>query len=331
MESNISNPKLLVFFLGSFLEQRQALSSNLYTELELQEIWEGMTKMPLGIDQSKVKGFQVHSVLLKQPELNSEIVLELFEIYRTSQTSLISEVLRHRNCPPVEVEQYFKSALQSDNWTSVLWSISTENDNLKKQLIQELTGDVGRIERLKFHLHNNFATNSMKDIVSICLQSSPSKRFVQDVYFYLNQNNQCLANNISDVLLNRSATGLKVLKNIWSQQIKRLTSGQKAGLLTHPNTDDKLLTEIFKTLMLDVTRDVSLFNATLWVLRNRTIPEEILQSIYLQSLPHLELLSLVIKHSTFKPDWAWWTLKDPQYDSLPPLNRELLKTGLKII
>lgn len=330
MGSNISNPKLLVFFLGSFLEQKQALSSNLYSEAELQEIWNAITKMPLGIDQSKVKGFQVHSDLLKQPSLGSNIVLELLQIYQSSQTSLLSDVLKHKNCPESEVEKYYKSGLTHENWTEVFWAISTDNQILKTRLVKDLTGDGGKIERLKFSLHNTFATNPMKDIVSICLQHSPSKTFIQDMYFHLSQNHLCSSTNISDVLLNRQATGLKVLKNIWTQ-IKRLSPAQKAALLTHPNVDEKLLTEMFKVQMMDITRDVSLFNATLWVLQNRTIPEGILHSVYLQALPHLELLTLVVKHPTFNLDWAFATIKDPQYSSIPPINLTLLKSALKII
>lgn len=329
MDQNISDPKLLVFFLGSFLEQKQALGSNLYSEGELNEIWSGLTKMPLGIDQSKVKGFQVHQALLKQPALSGQIVGELLTLYQDSQTSLISEVLKHRNCPVATVTKYFQAGLEAENWMMVLWALSTENSNLKVQLVHSLTGDGGKIERLKYHLHHNFTTNPMREIVSLCLQHSPSKSFVQDMYFHLHKNHQASLNTLGDVLLNREATGLKVLKNIWTQG-RRLSSGHKAGLLTHPNVDEKLLVDILKTLMLEITKEVALFNATLWVLSNRVVPAGILQTLYLQSLPHLEMLTLILKHPTFNADWAWWTLQDPLYNSLPPQQRALLKTALKI-
>lgn len=329
MSSNISNPKLLVFFLGSFLEQKSALSSNLYSEEELTSAWEGITKMPLGIDQSKVKGFQVHSVLLKQPALSTKIVQELLEIYQDSQTSLISEVLKHRNCPAETVEKYFKVGWQTENWTAVLWALQTDNLELKVKLVDQLTGDGAKLERLKFHLHNNFATNPMRDIISICLQKSQSTKFVQDMYFHLHKNHQASLQTLSDVLINRKATGLKVLKNIWNQG-KRLTPVQKAALLTHPQVDEKMLVEILKTWILDIPREVTLFNAVLWVLSNRVVPEGLLQSLYLQSLPHMELLTLILKHPTMNFDWVWWTIQDPQFETLPPLNQALLKNTLKI-
>jgi hypothetical protein len=329
MNQSFSDPKLLVFFLGSFLEQKQALGSNLYTESELTEAWGGITKMPLGIDQSKVKGFQVHSSLLKQPALSAEIVTELFKLYQNSQTNLISEVLRHKNCPALEVEKYFKLGLQTENWTAVVWALHSENLGLKVKLVEALTNDGAKVERLKFHLHNNFATNPMQEIISVCLQNSPSKRFIQEMYFHLQQNHQASLQTISDVLLNRQATGLKVLKNIWSQS-KRLPPPLQGALLTHPQVDDKLLGEMLKTLILAVPREVALFNAVLWVLKNRVVPAEVLQTLYLQALPHLEMLTLILQHPTMNLDWVWWTLQDPASQQLPPLNRALLKTSLKI-
>jgi hypothetical protein len=85
-----------------------------------------------------------------------------------------------------------------------------------------------------------------------------------------------------------------------------------------------------KTLSVNITKDVALFNALLWVLNHRTVKSEVLQGLFLQSLPHLELLTLILKHPTFNPLWAWSTLNDPQSKLLPPMNLGLLKSALKI-
>lgn len=325
VDINKISPDLLVFLIGSFKEQKEALTSRVYSPEEIDYIWLNVSKIPLAQDASKTFVFHIHQNLLKQPKLSSYILEKLWNLYSPiTQITLQPDILEHHNFDFVKSLELFESFIQEENWLFIYSILKNKNNPLFADHIVE---NSQHLERIKFLLHfkkNSSEAKIIEDILKICIKSTASKKFLNDTYFYL-QREQILNLDYLGYFIENKLTNLKILSNIYTKQN---SSSLINALILHDNISEDLLFEIISTHR---NFDSSLFNTILNLLKNKTLNSKTLEFLFKFYLNQNLIIEQIINQPHFNNHWVWECyLNESSFDSLNQMSKELLKKALNI-
>lgn len=317
----------LVFLLGSFQEQMDALTARVWSEEELKLIWPQLTKNPQGRDASSRWGYQVHLLLLKQPFLPPEILTELELIYQQSETamgSLKKEIIQHGNYPVEKFRQFFAKSLSGENWGEIEWLVQTHSILGQKLIIQELSKD-WVMEKIKVFRYNN--QTSADKILKILVANSPNKSVNKSFYFYL-QREKMLTLDWFEVFLKNPILSPVVLRNMVNQ-VAKFPELLTMQLLLHP-----ALAEIDRDSLLTSLRgkkSAVILAGIIDLLTTKQLSAQALEGLFVEYRGYEIVVKQLVQQNNFNNQWIWHLfLNTNSFQTLPSKVQEILKKMLKI-
>ncbi len=303
---------VLTFLLDSFEVQIKELKENIFSSEEIIKIWSSLCKTPSFIDYSNYRCSAVHKEFILQPNINENILNELYEIYQKEDDSFVFHIIKHSNFSLNDWNKVVNESLEKNDYLVLSNCFETNNFIIQTYLGEEFSKPIF-LDKL-FTILDSKGNSQDGILLQLCLSkiilnSNNSKALTLCYNFLSNQN--MLNVSWASYFLENPNTSAKILNALFKQFNNSFNSYHLCDFISHPNFDVKKQHNLILTLSKNA--DAKVYDKFLSLIRNNNkLSPELLENFFVVFLYFDEIGLLLLDHPNFPKNYLLKIIRQPK-------------------